>query len=95
MKHARPHSKTPEIIRLWKLNLSKTDIARLVGCTKANVTQTIRRHLAWDNRVEGLSETHHEWLVKQASRNYTPPAVMARALLIDAIEEAMAKEVSR
>lgn len=89
---SKAHSKTPEIIRLWKLNLSKAEIARVVGCTKANVVQTIRRHLAWDNRVEMLSQEHHDWLVSQASKNYTPPAIMARALLIDAIEEAMQKD---
>lgn len=85
-------SKTPEIIRLWKENVPKTEIARITGCTKANVTQTIRRHLAWDNRVEMLTEEHHNWLVAQARKTYTNPAVMARALLVDAIEEAMSKE---
>lgn len=88
----RPGSKTPEIIRLWKQGLTKTEIAQVTGCTKANVTQTIRRHLSWDNRVEMLAEEHHNWLVAQARKTYTAPAVMARALLVDAIEEAMSKE---
>jgi hypothetical protein len=88
----RPGSKTPEIIRLWKQNLTKTEIAQITGCTKANVTQTIRRHLAWDNRVEMLTEEHHNWLIRQAAKSFTSPAVMARAMLTDAIDEAMQKE---
>lgn len=86
----RLRSKTPEIIRLWKLNHTKAEIARLVGCTRANVTKAIQKHLGWDNRVEALSDKHHAALMRLADRAYTTPDDMARKLLVIAIEDALA-----
>lgn len=85
-------SKTPEIIDLWKQNKSLREIATAVGCTKANVIGAIRRHMIWNNRVECLPPDYHDWLLRAASKTNTSPSVMARALLIDAIEEAMETE---
>lgn len=82
-------SLTPEIVRLWKQNYSLTQIAQMVGCTKPNVVHAIARSQIWNSRVDRLPEEHHDWLVKAASKINAPPAAMARALLIDAIEEAM------
>ena len=88
----RAHSRTPEIIRLWKAHFPRAEIAKQLKCSKSNVTQAIKRHLAWDNRVEMLTEEHHNWLIRQAAKSFTSPAVMARAMLTDAIDEAMQKE---
>lgn len=82
-------SKTPEIIDRWKQNQSLREIATAVGCTKANVIGAIRRHMVWNNRVECLPPDYHDWLIREASKTHTSPAVYARALLIDAINDAM------
>jgi len=88
----RAHSRTPEIIRLWKAHFPRAEIAKQLKCSKSNVTQAIKRHLAWDNRIATLTDEHHAWLVRQATKSSTPPSVMARAMLTDAIDEAMQKE---
>lgn len=85
----RPRSKAPRILELWAEGKSLREIASEVGCTKANVVATVRRHRLWNNRVDNLPDEYHDWLIRKASMAQTPASVFARALLIDAINDAM------
>lgn len=85
-------SKSPEIVRLWRSGVkSRTEIARRVGCSMSNVRKVIMRHVpeyTTPIMVSGLTVDQVKWLEAEASKSGVTPDVMARALLIDAIEEA-------
>lgn len=96
-RYFKSSTKSHDIIALWQSGvINKTEIARRVGCTSVNVHKTLKRHAPayttslrrMNFNVHGLPDDQIEWLEAEASRSGVTPEVMARALLIDAIEEA-------
>lgn len=84
-------SKSPQIIALHKNGVAARDIAREVGCSHQNVIRVLRHYTRWSGRVEALPDAMRQWLIAEAERSRVTPEVMARALLVDAINEAMEK----
>jgi hypothetical protein len=75
---------------LREQGLSKSEIARRVGCTPGNVVNTIKRELDWDGRtISALTERDIGFVVLEAEKHNVSPRIMARALLVDAIQQAM------
>lgn len=78
--------RTEKILALYKRgDMTHAEIAREVGCTRANVSLTIARQRAWRGRIAPLSNADQEWLVNEAARRNTPVEYLARKLLIEAI----------
>lgn len=79
-----------DILRLkTEDKLSTTEIAHRLGCSIANVSQTLLHHAQRDFRIAALPPDHYLWLESEARRADVRPAEMARCMLIDAIYEAM------
>ena len=86
---------TPRIIDLYRDGLAVADIAVLVGCSRSNVHKALKRH-----DIEGYGErrAHTQisplprdllrWLREEAARINVNTRDLARAILVDAIEEA-------
>lgn len=91
-----PGSLTPEILRLADQGVAVKEIARRVGCRWPNVYKTLRRYDRLPPpaereiktfRVSALSQRDREWLRSEARRMRVNWRDLARALLIDAINE--------
>lgn len=81
---------TAEIIRLHNEGVSQHEIARRLGCTQPNVWVAIRRHLGGGPiRISVLSKEQMNWLRNQASRQRVRVNDLARAMLVDAVCDAM------
>jgi hypothetical protein len=65
------------------------DIAKQIGCSVSHVTNTAKRHLFGPRRftVEGLSDEQLLIIYKEAKRIGVTVAELARALIIDGINE--------
>lgn len=85
-------SKAVAILKLWEDGKSTREIAGAVQCSKANVVQTIRRHGTSNITVLDVHFSHRKWLEREARRTRTTVGIMARAMLADAINEAMDEE---
>lgn len=87
-----PRRKAPvtfEILRLRAQSMSTSAIAKTVGCSAQHVAMTLRRNKLTNNGFYALLPGEHfAWLQAEAERNGVRVQDMARALLIDAIEEA-------
>ena len=88
-------SKSDKILGLYEGGMAPSDIAGIVGCTRSNVHKSIQRHCGGAKsprygltRVSLLPPDDLEWLHAEAHRLGAPIGDIARALLIDAIEEA-------
>lgn len=79
-------SKTREILRLHTEGVHQAEIARLVGCSPANVSLTIKRHGVWDHTVRGMPHKHQEWLLQRAKKLRVHPGDMAARLLMEIID---------
>lgn len=89
---------TTEIIRLaQEEGLNVSAIARRVGCSAPNVSKTLNRHdveaksvrpNAVATHISVLSVEHRRWLMGEARKIKANWRDLARAMLIDAIEEA-------
>jgi transposase-like protein len=77
-----------EIVRLYEGGKTVTEIAKEVGCSKANVSLTIRRALSWNHSISPLPASIVSWIMDEAARQDKAPAVVARELLITAYNEA-------
>lgn len=84
-----PGSLTPQILELHGQGLSVKAIARAVGCSSPNVVTCLQRHTRWNGNVAGLPPRLEDWLLAEARRSRASPAIVARAMLVDAINEAM------
>ena len=88
----RPRSAmTLSIIKLHAEGRTKSEIARLMGCTWQHVNHVLRREREPQMTVAALPEPKASWLATEAARAGVSVGVMARAMLIDAIEEEMDK----
>jgi hypothetical protein len=93
----KANTKAHEIIRLWRDGVrSPSEISRRVGCTVPNTVKTLARHVPEYTphkkprvvRVVGLPKDDMRWLESEAKANGVEIDQMARAMLVDAIEEA-------
>lgn len=92
-----PHkdSKVPAILRLWQRGVPKREIAEQVGCTVQNVCNAVRKHgYGWAGYVAPIPERLQAWISREAKRAGVASHVMARALLIDAIEDAIEEKAN-
>lgn len=96
MRKPRAGSLTPEIIRLAQEGLSRREIARRVGCAHPNVYKTLVRFgviaptkplPAVVTKISVLSDDDRIWLREEAKRMNVSWRDLARALLVDAINE--------
>jgi predicted transcriptional regulator len=74
------------ILRLHMRGLNNAAIAREVGCSRAYVSQTVKRERGWDSRIMPLSQEAHAKLIEAAKKYRKTPAKLAR----DILEEALA-----
>lgn len=77
-----------EIVRLYESGKTVTDIAKEVGCTKANVSLTIKRALSWNQTISPpLPPSIVSWIMDEAARQDKSAAVVAREILIKAYND--------
>ena len=79
--------RTREILRLYNEGMSNAEIARLLDCSNANVSLTIKRHAVWDHSVSGIPIAHQQWLIDRAKKLRQRPSDMAARLLKEIIEQ--------
>lgn len=79
-----------EIVRLHQEERKTvTQIAAQLGCTKSNVSITLKRVLFWNHRVSpSLPDSVLAWVMKQAELHGKPPAAIAREIIIEAYDKA-------
>lgn len=79
-----------EIVRLHQEeHKTVTQIAAQLGCTKSNVSITLRRVLFWNHKVSpSLPDSILAWVMKQAELQGKSPAVVAREIIIEAYNKA-------
>ena len=87
----RHGSKSPHIVELFREGHGTREIARRAGCSHVNVIRVLRKYTRWSGRIEVLPDEARNWIAAEAERARTTPEIMARALLVDAINEAMEK----
>lgn len=73
-----------EIVRLYEEEKKTvTEIAKILGCSKPNVTMAIRRALSWNQNISPPLPPHiTNWIVNEAAIQDKSPAVIAREILI-------------
>ena len=72
-----------EIVRLYEQErLTVSEIARRLGCSKANVSTTLKRALSWDHRITPLPKHTLMWLMRNSVRLDKSPAALARDIII-------------
>lgn len=77
-----------DIVRLYEAGKTVTDIAKELGCSKANVSLTIKRALSWNQTISPpLPASIVSWIMDEAARQDKSPAVVARELLIKAYND--------
>ena len=77
-----------EIVRLYEAGKTVTDIAKELGCSKANVSLTIKRALSWNQIISPpLPESIVSWIMDEAARQDKSPAVVAREIIIKAYND--------
>lgn len=77
------------IIELHKKGLRNAEIGRQIGCSRAYVSAVIKGAFGWTGFVPALGEQHQAWLQREAKKANVEPELLVRAILIDAIDEAM------
>lgn len=82
---------TATTLRLAREGEGVSEIARALGTSVANVSQTLHRYGMKRLVVAALPENLNKWLTTEAAKSGVAPGVMARAMLVDAIEEEMSK----
>lgn len=84
-------ARAERILELYMAGLNCAEIARRVGCSRVNAFNVVRYYVKWNHRVAPLPDAQREWMLREAEKIGAKPEVMARALLVDAINEAMEK----
>lgn len=86
-----PHNQgyASRIVALASAGYAPTDIYRMVGCSRIYVHKVLAsRKLTGNGRYSPLPRDDFVWLRTEAEKNGVPVADFARALLVDAIEDA-------
>lgn len=87
----RRTSLRPKIIELAAAGVTVGEIAKQLNCSHVNVSNTIKRAgIRWLH-IAPLSPEKANWLLAEARQSNVDPSTLARAMLIDAIEEEMTK----
>jgi len=61
-----------------------SQIAREVGCSMANVSNTIKRYVMWNGHVTpALPEPVLSWIMSEAVRLDRPASAVVRQIIID------------
>lgn len=77
-----------DIVRLYEAGKTVTEIAKELGCTKANVSLTIKRALSWNQTISPpLPNSIVSWIMDEAARQDKAPSVVAREILIKAYND--------
>jgi IS30 family transposase len=74
-----------KIIRLHQQGLSNAEIGRQVGCSRAYVSQTLKRERGWIGRVSPLNDADHAKLIEMAEKKRTTPSRLARNLILEGL----------
>ena len=82
----RRESLRSEIVRLYEEEkMSVTKIAATVGCSKANVSLTIKRALGWNHMITPpLPQSVVDWIMQEAVNKDKAPAIVAREIILKA-----------
>lgn len=77
-----------DIVRLYEVGKTVTEIAKELGCSKPNVSMAIKRALSWNQTISPpLPPRIVSWIMDEAARQDKPPSVVARELLIKAYND--------
>jgi len=84
-------SLTPRIIELYVSGMGMREISEELGCSYPNVWRALRctGHKLSSIEIIGLPGDEMKWLILESVKSNVPFEIMARALLLDAIHEAM------
>jgi hypothetical protein len=79
-----------EIVRLYEVEKKTvTEIAKMLGCSKPNVSMAIKRSLSWNQVISPpLPPSIVSWIMDEAARQDKAPAVVAREIIINAYHAA-------
>lgn len=89
-----PGSRSPKILQLYAEGKKPKEIAAEVKCSRPNVHRVLKRagkgmpRVLRLTSVSRLSQEDERWLRAEARRLGVAMADLARAMLVDAIEEA-------
>lgn len=81
------HGRTTKIIAMNEQGLTLEEISKALGCTKSNISQTLKRHREWNRTVAPIPKEHHEWIVKSARQRRMLPQMFVAKMLMDAINK--------
>ena len=82
-----------EIVRLYEAGTTVTEIAKMLGCSKPNVSMAIKRALSWNQTISPpLPASIVSWIMDEAARQDKSPAVVAREIIIVAYNKAKDSE---
>lgn len=84
--------RTAKILSLLEQGKTYAEISRELGCSKPNVAQTVKRYQGWNRIVAPMPITHHDWIVKKASRAKMLPSVYVANLLVELIDKELESE---
>jgi hypothetical protein len=81
-----------EIVRLYEVEKKTvTEIAKILGCSKPNVSMAIKRSLSWNQVVSPpLPDSISFWIMGEAARQNKPPATVARDIIVKAYHDYLA-----
>lgn len=72
-----------DIVRLYEAGKTVTEIAKELGCSKANVSLTVKRALSWNQTISPpLPPRIVSWIMDEAARQDKAPSVVAREIII-------------
>ena len=94
MTGIRSSSLTKKILKHRADGLRGSHIAKILGCSSANVTRTLQRHGTANYRASPLTPEHIEFIQAEANKSHVPYEDMARALLMDYVTD-LIENVSR
>lgn len=94
MKHPRLGWKGPRplslaIIKMRGEGRTQREIAKRLKCSEQNVAYVLRKYQMRAFSIAPITQDRMNWLHEEAKRSKIALGEMARALLIDAIDEAM------
>lgn len=79
--------RTAKILALNEAGKTYDEIATEIGCTKSNISQTLKRHRDWNRTVAPIPKAHHEWVVRKAREQRMLPQLFVAKMLVDAIDK--------
>lgn len=84
----RNPQKAHEMVELRRQGLSYRQIGDRFDCSASAVWQAIARSSRWKGYVGHIDDSYRIWIENEAIRTRTNPETVAKALIVDAIEDA-------